>query len=53
MYNQACATGRPVEEILQNVINDTLSAHARVTKILESTETVASSHWKQFVNGYM
>ncbi|KDR72292.1 hypothetical protein GALMADRAFT_1343921 [Galerina marginata CBS 339.88] len=49
--NRAHVTRRHILDTLQDVVDDSLAAHARVTKVLHSTD--AAIHWKRFVNGHM
>ena len=49
--NRAQITGRSITDTLQDFVNDTLAAHARVTKVLENTG--AALPWKRYMNGYL
>ena len=49
--NRAQATRRSITDTLQDVVDDTLAAHARVTKALENTG--AALPWKRYINGYL
>ena len=49
--NRAHVTGKSLSDILQDTVNETLAAVARITKVFESTD--ASIIWKRFVHGYL
>jgi len=38
---------------LQDVVNETLAAHGRIVKALESTSPTATAIWKKFANGFV
>jgi len=47
--NRAHVTGKSLSDTLQDTVNDTLAAYARITKGFESTD--ASIAWRRFVHG--
>ncbi|KDR72279.1 hypothetical protein GALMADRAFT_30148, partial [Galerina marginata CBS 339.88] len=49
--NRAHVSKKHILDTLQDVVDDTLAAHARITKVLQSTD--AAIPWKRFVNGYI
>ncbi|KAF9541909.1 terpenoid synthase [Agrocybe pediades] len=54
VYNRAYVSGKPVYEALQDVVDDTLKAHDRITKALEfSGNEKALACWRCYVNGYL
>ncbi|KAF8067792.1 isoprenoid synthase domain-containing protein [Lyophyllum atratum] len=51
VHNRAYVTQKSIYDTLRDVARDALAAHARVTRILQSTD--AYNSWKSFVNGYL
>ncbi|KDR81222.1 hypothetical protein GALMADRAFT_61275, partial [Galerina marginata CBS 339.88] len=51
LSNRSRVTQRTMIDTLQDAVDDTLAAHARVTKLLKNTD--AALPWKRYVNGYL
>ncbi|KDR81204.1 hypothetical protein GALMADRAFT_20330, partial [Galerina marginata CBS 339.88] len=51
IHNRARVAQKSVLETLQDVVDETLAACARITKVLQSTD--AAIPWKRYVNGYL
>ena len=51
VYNRTHVTGRSIPDTLQDIVDDTLAANARIMEILKSMDALTT--WKHFVNGML
>ena len=53
MYNRAHVSQKTVEEILEEIVDESLAKHEKISKSLEITSAKALALWERFLNGYM
>ncbi|KAF9556238.1 terpenoid synthase, partial [Agrocybe pediades] len=53
IHNLAFVAQRTVSETLRDVVDETIRASLRVSKVLKNTDVRALAYWNRFVNGYL